>query len=110
MAALEARGFAVRRAVPFVDLEKKAPKLIEEMRTDLAGHPLVREFILMPKGAIYNHGETMIFTYYYEEHEYLSSMMTIMEHTGAIYNAAFNDVPRYHFTEEFVSYLIGDMK
>ena len=108
MAALEARGFAVQRASPFPDLERKAPKLVAEMRNDLADHPLVREFILMEKGAIYNGDGRVIFTYFYEEHEYLSSMMTIMQHAGAIYDVAFNSVPRYHFTEEFVSFLIGE--
>jgi len=34
--------------------------------------------------------------------------MTIMLHPGAIYDVAFNDVPRYNLTEEFVSYLVGD--
>jgi len=108
MAALETRGFAVQRAAPFPDLERKAPKLIAEMRDDLTNHPLVREFILMEKGAIYNGSGTMIFTYHYEDHEYLSSLMTIMEHAGAIYDVTFNNVRRYNFTEEFVSFLIGE--
>jgi len=34
-------------------------------------------------------------------------MMTIMMHAGAIYDVAFNDVPRYNLSEEFVTYLIG---
>ena len=41
-------------------------------------------------------------------HDYLPSVMTIMLHAGAIYDGAFNDMPRYNFTEEFVSYLIGN--
>ena len=36
-------------------------------------------------------------------------LITIMQHAGAIYDVAFNDVPRYNFTEEFVSYLVGDI-
>lgn len=108
MAALEARGFAVRRAAPFPNLEKKAPDLIAEMRTDLTGSPLVRQFILLSKEVCYNPGSTPFFTYYYEDHKFLPSMMTIMEHADAIYDIAFNSVPRYNFTEEFVSYLIGE--
>lgn len=108
MAALEARGYAVRRALPFPDLEKKAPKLITEMREDLKQQPLVREFILLNKGVMYNPGETPFFTYYYEEHEYLASLMTILGHAGAIYDITYNNVPRYNFTEEFVSDLIGE--
>ena len=108
MAALEAKGFSVRRALPFPDLERKAPKLIAEMREDLRAHPLVREFILKSKRTTYNGSGKMIFQYYFEDHEYLQSIMTIMEHVGAIYDAAFNDVERYNFTEQFVSYLIGE--
>ena len=109
MAALEARGFAVRRAAPFPSLEKKGPQLIAKMREDLTKQPLVREFILLSKKVTYNPGPTPFFVYHYEDHEYLLSLMTIMEHARAIYDVAFNDVPRYNFTEEFVSYLIGDI-
>jgi hypothetical protein len=108
MAALEARGFAVRRAAPFADLEKKAPALIAEMRQDLTKAPLVRQFILLSKQVTYNSGATPHFTYFYDEHEYLASMMTVMAHVGAVYDVAFNRVPRYNFTEAFVSYLIGE--
>lgn len=108
MAALEARGFTVRKAAPFAELEKKAPKLIAEMREDLAKEPLVREFILLWKAMSYNPGNTPFFVYYYDGHEYLPSLMTIMQHAAAIYDISFNDVPRYNFTEDFVAYLIGD--
>lgn len=108
MAALEAKGFAVRRAAPFPDLEKKAPALVAEMRADLGARPLVRQFILLSKRVSYNAGSTPFFTYFYEDHEFLPSIMTIMEHAGAIYDIAFNDVPRYNLTEPFVSFLIGE--
>lgn len=108
MAALEARGFAIRRAAPFPALEKKGPRLLAEMREDLTKQPLVRQFILLSKKVTYTPGPTPFFIYYYEDHEYLPSLMTIMEHAEAIYDIAFNDVPRYNFTEEFVAYLIGD--
>ena len=108
MAALEARGFAVRRASPFPGLERKAPKLIAEMREDFRQKPLVREFIVMSKGPVFNYGRTPLFTYHLEDHEYLLSLMTIMENAGAIYDASINSVPRYKFSEEFVAYLIGE--
>lgn len=107
MAALEARGFAVRRASPFPDLERKMPKLLAEMREDLQGQRFVRQFILLSKGSVYNGGTTPLFSYYYEQHEYLASFMTILEHEGAIYEVTFNSVPRYNFTEDFVAYLLG---
>ncbi|HLP66400.1 MAG TPA: hypothetical protein VK181_02655 [Rhizobium sp.] len=107
MAALEAKGFAIRRASPFPYIEDKAPKLVAEMREDLRGQPLVRQFILLSRKVIYNGSDIPYFVYYHEDHEYLLSLMTIMEHGRAVYDVAFNRVPRYHFTEEFVSYLIG---
>lgn len=107
MAALETKGFEVRRAAPFPDLERKAPALIAEMRQDLNKSPLIRQFIILSKRVTYNPGATPFFVYYFEDHEYLLSMMTIMEHAGAIYDIAFNDVPRYNFKESFVRYLIG---
>ena len=79
------------------------------MREDLTKRPLVRQFILLSKKLTYNPGSTPFFVYYHEDHEYLPSLMTIMEHAAAIYDIAFNNVPRYNFTEEFVSYLIGDV-
>lgn len=108
MAALEARGFTVRKAAPFADLEKKAPRLLAEMRKDLIGNPFVRQFIVLSRRVSYNPGPTPFFAYYFEDHDHLLSIMTIMQHARAIYDIAFNSVPRYNFTEEFVSYLIGD--
>ncbi|RXG88729.1 hypothetical protein [Bradyrhizobium zhanjiangense] len=108
MAYLEARGFAVRRAHPFRDLEKKAPALIAQMRQDLQRQPLVRQFVLLPNNRVSYAASYPQFCYFEEAHPYLSPLMTIMIHAGAIYDVRFNRVPRYNFTEEFVSFLIGD--
>jgi len=108
MAALEARGYAVRRASPFPDIEQKAPKLIAEMRNDLLQKPLVREFIILSHQWSYMPGSTPFFQYYFEDHDHILSIMTIMEHAEAIYSIKFNSVDRYNFNEEFVRYLIGD--
>jgi hypothetical protein len=108
MAALEARGYAIRKASPFPDIEKKAPTLIAEMREDLRGAPLTRQFVLLSRKWSYNAGPTPQFSYFFEDHEQLLGIMTIMEHGRAIYSAKFNRVDRYNFTEEFVSYLMGD--
>ena len=107
MAALEARGFAIRRASPFPDLERKMPALVAEMRADLTKHPLTRQFIIMSKNWSYNGGRTPLFMYFLEDHPDLPSMMTIMEHKGAIYSIKFNNVDRYNFNEDFVDYLLG---
>lgn len=107
MAALEARGYEVRRARPFQTLERKAPALIAEMRRDLYKSPLVREFIVLSKQMTYNGGGRPLFRYFLEDHDNLMAIMTVMIHYGAIYDIAFNSVPRYNFQEDFVDYLIG---
>ncbi|WP_370237867.1 hypothetical protein [Brevundimonas sp.] len=108
MAALEARGFAVRRASPFPSVERKVPGLIAEMRADLQKHPLIREIIFLSRRHSYCPGSTPFFAYFYEDHEMLDALGTILVHAGAIYDVAFNDVPRFNFTEEFVDYLLGE--
>lgn len=108
MASLEAKGFEVRRARSFQELEKKAPKLLAEMRKDILSHPLWREFILLRNRRImYNSGDTPHFTYFYEDHPELGALVTILKHHGAIYDVTFNGVPRYNFGEDFVEYLLG---
>ena len=107
MAALEAKGYSVARAAPFARLDKQMPKLIAEMREDLHKSPLVRQFIVLSRKVTYNGGDTPCFMYFLEDHDSLMSLMTIMEHAGAIYDIRFNRVPRYNFTEEFVEHLIG---
>ena len=108
MAALETRGFIVQRAIPFGGLERKAPTLIAKMQEDLTRQPLVREFVLLSKRHSYGGGSKPSFQYFYENHEYLASTMTIMVNVRAIREITFNSVPRFEFTEPFVSYLIGD--
>ncbi|WP_257551684.1 hypothetical protein [Sphingopyxis sp. DBS4] len=108
MAALEARGYSVSKASPFPALERKMPELIAEMRADLMGNKLVRQFILLKKGWAYNPGSTPYFQYFFDDHPQIKAMMTIMIHAGAIYDIKFNSVDRYNFTEPFVSYLIGE--
>ena len=108
MAALEARGYSVRKAAPFPKLELQAPKLIAEMRADLQEKPLVRQFIIKRRNVSYSYGSTPLFEYYLEDHDQLLAVMTIFEHAGAIYNVKFNAVDRYNFKEDFVSFLLGE--
>ena len=83
-------------------------RLVGEMRADLKKHPLVRQFVFLPnRRVMYNAGSPQ-FMYFYDDHPFLDSIGTIMVHERAIYDATFNRVPRYNFTEEFVRYLIGE--
>lgn len=106
-AAVELRGYVVRKGRDFASLEAKMPELIEEMRADLRAHPFTREFIALSKRVSYWSGEIPHFTYFFEEHEELLAKLQVCEHYGAIYDVRRNDVPRWNFTEDFAEYLLG---
>lgn len=101
-----------RRASPkpvdpmFARLERLIPKLLSEMRQDLAGNPLVRECILMQRGWVFNgDGRTKLFTYFFDDHEDLTNAFHFLENCGLVHNVTFTNVTRYRFTEELVAYL-----
>jgi len=110
LAFVEARGYAVRKARPFADLDKKIPQLIGEMRENLRETPLVRQFAILPNNRVRYSGSEPQFVYFEEDDygPYLRSMMTILIRAGAIYDVTSTRVPRYNFNEDFVSFLIGD--
>lgn len=90
----------------YMRLERDMAPLLAEMRADLASSPFVREFIVFKRGLVYNHNpRKQIFTYYHDDHDSLLEKMQILENHGLVVDARFNDVPRWHFTEEFVDYL-----
>jgi len=102
-------GEAARMAV-FSKLEKVMPELLEDMRKDLAEHPLKREFVLLEKSWIYNGGRTpgdgsIYLAYYYEDHDDLDDKITILCNHRLIVDITFNMVKRYNFTEDLVDYL-----
>ena len=108
-AFVELRGFEVVQGRSFARLEQKLPELISEMRTDLTKQPLTREFVVLSRRVLYNSGAKPHFTYYFEDHAELLSKLQICENFGAMYDVAFNDVPRFNFTEEFVDYILGEI-
>jgi hypothetical protein len=76
------------------------------MRTDITNNPLMREFILKPKNAIYNGSpDRPVLVYHFEEHDNLRGMMQVLENHGLIRDITFNDVKRYVMEERLVSYL-----
>lgn len=106
-AAIELRGFVVRKGRDFATLEAKMPELIDEMRNDLRLKPFTREFIARSRRVIYNPGPIPFFNYYFEDHEDLMAKLQVCEHYGAIYDVRRNDVPRWNFSEDFAEYLLG---
>lgn len=106
-AAVELRGYVVRKGRDFASLEAKMPELIEEMRADLRSKPFTRELIALSERHVYISGDIPCFAYFFEEHEELLAKLQVCEHYGAIYDVRRNDVPRWNFTEDFAEYLLG---
>lgn len=106
-AAVELRGYVVRKARDFVGLEAKMPELINEMRTDIHSKPFTREIIVLSKRVTYNAGQIPFFHYHFEDHDELLAKLQICEHYGAIYDVRRNDVPRWNLSEDFAEYLLG---
>lgn len=112
-AAVELRGYVVRRGRDFASLEAKMPELIEEMRTDLRSKPFTREIIALSKSVTFNFGPIPVFSYYHQDHEELLAKLQICEHYGAIYehyraiyDVRRNDVSRWNLSEDFAEYLL----
>src|SRR5262245_36974295 len=103
--ALERKAavLAGREAI-FARLERLLPKLLAEMRQDLAAHPLAREFVVYPKRALY-WGRGHELSYHPEDHESLDNQLHILLNHGLISDIAFNEVPRFRLSEELVAYL-----
>ena len=86
-------------------LELLMPELFSEMRADLKKTPLHREFIIMPKNAIYNSGGRSILAYYYEDHDDLANKVVVLASSGAVTDITYNNVDRYLISESLVNYL-----
>lgn len=106
-AAVELRGYVIRRGRNFASLESRIPELVAEMRTDIQPAPFTREFVVLSRRLVYNPGPVPFFCYYHEDHGELLARLQVFEHYGAIYDVRRNDVPRWNFTEEFAEYLLG---
>lgn len=90
----------------FITIEKQIPEILVAMRKDLCEYPFAREFIIIPKGAIYNGDpNNLILEYYLEDYSWLRSKLRILENHALIYDITYNDVPRFVISEELAAYL-----
>ncbi|MGH1330801.1 MAG: hypothetical protein ACRBBK_07965 [Paracoccaceae bacterium] len=106
-AYLGIRGFAIVVSRSFQKLEEKMPRLVAEMRDDIASEPFIREFIIGSKKWSYNFDpENPIFSYYFEEHDNLKPMLKVMQNYDAIIETTHNNTARFEFTEDFAEYLL----
>jgi hypothetical protein len=98
------------RAHPERD-QRLMPELIAEMRTDISGHPLGRELIMLPKGvSFWFPSDRTIFTYYQKDHPDLGSKLRILQNHGLIHDIRHNNVPRFSISEAFAEFLAADVR
>lgn len=90
----------------FRKLEKLAPRLLDEMASDLVDKPAAREFVTIWRKLVYNF-RSPLHAYYYEDHEDLDHKLQVMENLGLVRDAAINDVKRYRMSEELADYLLS---
>ncbi|MER8913737.1 hypothetical protein NKI32_07845 [Mesorhizobium sp. M0761] len=109
MAKVEAAGFVIHRGRSFGDLEKKAPKLVAEMRHDLRKNPLVREIVILSRKRMYHNvgNDKVVFMYFLQDHDDLGGAIDVMENYGAIFDVTAGKIPRYKLHEDFAEYLAG---
>ena len=91
----------------FRRIESLMPELFAEMRADLKSFPMKREFILMPKLAVYNAGRKKPLSYHYEDHEDLADQVGLLVNEGVVTDITYNNVDRYVMSETLVEYLEG---
>ena len=89
----------------FKRIEGAMPDLFEAMREDLKSFPMKREFVLFPKGALYNAGRKEPLAYFFEEHDDLADKVGLLVNEGVVTDITYNNVDRYLMSEALVEYL-----
>jgi ABC-type Zn uptake system ZnuABC Zn-binding protein ZnuA len=90
----------------FIKAERLMPKLLTEMREDLAKYPLKREFVVLKKAWSYWAKGNELF-YFYDDHPELDEMLQILENLSLVREITYNNTKRYIITEHFADYLVG---
>lgn len=91
-------------------IERLMPTLLEEMREDLTNHSIIREFIIMKRGWVYNNSPgKSILVYYFDDHKDLEGKLQVLMNLGLIREITYNNVRRFVFEEPFVDYLTGNL-
>ncbi len=91
----------------FRRIESLMPDLFAEMRADLKAFPMKREFIVIPKLAVYVTGQKQPLSYHYEDHEDLADKVGLLVNEGVVADITYNNVDRYVMSETLVEYLEG---
>jgi len=83
----------------FLDVMKKCPNLIGEMKADLLRSPHVREFSAIKSGTMM--GDPRMPRFVYKSNSYPNKAQ-MLENLGFIVDVTPGNVPMYRMTEEFV--------
>lgn len=83
------------------------PGILSEIRQDLLQYTLRREFVLLQKSWTYWAAGNEL-CYYYDDHNDLEGMVSILCNYNLVRDITFNNVKRYIFLEELVDYLTQD--
>jgi hypothetical protein len=86
----------------FARIEAAMPALLNEIRADLGGNSLVRDFVIPPSKRATFHYPAVHFAYYEEDHPDLAGKLAMLENSGYI-EAQGESI--YRMTEEFVKLL-----
>jgi hypothetical protein len=88
----------------FKRLEQQMPALLDEMRKDLAVHPLRREIVLLKRSWSYwAKGNELV--YYFDDHTDLLSLFQILANNDLAAEITYNNVTRYQMSEDLARYL-----
>ena len=93
----------------FRRIESLMPELFAEMQADLKAFPMKREFIVVPKLAMYITGQKPPLSYHYEDHEDLADKVGLLVNEGVVTDITYNNVDRYVMSETLVEYLEGSL-
>jgi hypothetical protein len=102
--ALERRGLSREDEHIYAKIERLMPDLLDDMRKDLTENPLVREFVVLKMGWVYNASGPYIH-YDLDVYPKLQEKLRILENYGLIQDITYNNVKRYVMSEQFAEYL-----
>ncbi len=95
----------IKPSKDYDEIFKYMPDLINEIIDDVKENPLLREFILLERGWIYNYGNRKLLVYYYNDHEDLDNKIRLLENNDLVIDITYNNTKRYVLSEEFVEIL-----
>lgn len=93
----------------FLDVKKKMPNLIAEIKYDLERNKSIREFVVTSKSRVYDDfGSQEYFHYLYEEHENLQEKINTLQVCGFVIAGRQDTQKIYQFSDDFMEFIRRD--